>query len=227
MEGRIAELESQISALSAETEQSAEAVTVESAGYFSERTDGLERVLTPESVLQMKPSELRAAAQHAYAVGRLITGQKWYFAAEIPEARAEQTAAGETLTVSFGLEKLSQIRMQVEAISEAEDGVCTIVLSCEREPQEVTALRRQSADIIFSSYTGLRVPKQALYMVDGQAGVYVLEGARARWKPVEILYAYGDGYVVELDQSSTGNLWPGDDIILTSDDIEDGKVMEA
>ncbi len=41
MEGRIAELESQISALSAETEQSAEAVTVESAGYFSERTDGL------------------------------------------------------------------------------------------------------------------------------------------------------------------------------------------
>ena len=232
MEGRIAELESQISALSAETEQSAEAVTVESAGYFSERTDGLERVLTPESVLQMKPSELRAAAQHASAVpgnavGRLITGQKWYFAAEIPEARAEQTAAGETLTVSFGLEKLSQIRMQVEAISEAEDGVCTIVLSCEREPQEVTALRRQSADIIFSSYTGLRVPKQALYMVDGQAGVYVLEGARARWKPVEILYAYGDGYVVELDQSSTGNLWPGDDIILTSDDIEDGKVMEA
>lgn len=71
------------------------------------------------------------------------------------------------------------------------------------------------------------MPKQALYMVDGQAGVYVLEGARARWKPVEILYAYGDGYVVELDQSSTGNLWPGDDIILTSDDIEDGKVMEA
>ena len=133
MEGRIAELESQISALSAETEQSAEAVTVESAGYFSEQTDGLERVLTPESVLQMKPSELRAAAQHASAVpgnavGRLITGQKWYFAAEIPEARAEQTAAGETLTVSFGLEKLSQIRMQVEAISEAEDGVCTIVL---------------------------------------------------------------------------------------------------
>ena len=222
MEGRIAELESQISALSTETEQSAEAVTVESAGYFSERTDGLERVLTPESVLQMKPSELRAAAQHASAVpgnavGRLITGQKWYFAAEIPEARAEQTAAGETLTVSFGLEKLSQIRMQVEAISEAED----------RVPHEVTALRRQSADIIFSSYTGLRVPKQALYMVDGQAGVYVLEGARARWKPVEILYAYGDGYVVELDQSSTGNLWPGDDIILTSDDIEDGKVMEA
>ena len=78
---------------SAETEQSAEAVTVESAGYFSEQTDGLERVLTPESVLQMKPSELRAAAQHASAVpgnavGRLITGQKWYFAAEIPEARA-------------------------------------------------------------------------------------------------------------------------------------------
>ena len=48
--------------------------------------------------------------------------------------------------------------------------------------------------------------------------------AGSRWRS---FYAYGDGYVVELDQSSTGNLWPGDDIILTSDDIEDGKVMEA
>lgn len=197
MEGRIAELESQISALSAETEQSAEAVTVESAGYFSEQTDGLERVLTPESVLQMKPSELRAAAQHASAVpgnavGRLITGQKWYFAAEIPEARAEQTAAGETLTVSFGLEKLSQIRMQVEAISEAEDGVCTIVLSCEREPQEVTALAPPERGYHFLLlYRPARAEAGALY--GRWAGGRLC--ARGRARPLEagwkILYAYG------------------------------------
>lgn len=46
-----------------------------------------------------------------------------------------------------------------------------------------------------------------------------------QWKPVEILYEYGDGYVVELDKSSTNNLWPGDEIILTSENITDGKVM--
>lgn len=72
--------------------------------------------------------------------------------------------------------------MEVEALSEAEGETCLLVLSCERNLQDVTALRRQDADIIFSSYSGLRVPKQALYMVEGQTGVYVLESARA---PVE------------------------------------------
>ena len=54
----------------------------------------------------------------------------------------------------------------------------------------------------------------------------MLEGVRARWKPVKILCEYTDGYVVELDKSSTENLWPEDEIILISDDIYDGKVFE-
>ena len=118
--------------------------------------------------------------------------------------------------------------MQVEAISEAEDGVCTIVLSWRaRAAGGHMALRRQSADIIFSSYTGLRVPKQALYMVDGQAGVYVLEARARPLEPVEILYAYGDGLRCRAGSVQHGKgLWPGDDYP-DLDDIEDGKVMEA
>lgn len=190
-------------------------------------------MLTPESVLQMKPSELRAAAQHASAVpgnavGRLITGQKWYFAAEIPEARAEQTAAGETLTVSFGLEKLSQIRMQVEAISEAEDGVCTIVLSCEREPQEVTGPGAARARISFSPLIPACAcrSRRSIWSMGRRASMCSRARAPAgsRWRS---FMRTETATLVELDQSSTGNLWAGDDIILTSDDIEDGKVMEA
>lgn len=116
--------------------------------------------------------------------------------------------------------------MTIERIGENEDGSCVLVLSCERLMQKISALRRQTADIIFETYTGLSVEPQALYYVDGAAGVYVLEGVRARFKPVNILYEYADGYVVELDKSDTDNLWPEDEIILTSDDIYNGKVLE-
>ena len=95
-----------------------------------------------------------------------------------------------------------------------------------KKEELASALRRQTADIVFQTYSGLSVPAQALYYLDGSAGVYVLEGVRARWKPVKILCEYTDGYVVELDKSSTENLWPEDEIILTSDDIYDGKVFE-
>lgn len=227
---RISDLDAQIATLEAQTESSAEPITVDHSGYFSKTVDGLESRLTPEAVLTMTPSQFSQATEQAgnlpaNAIGRLATGQTWYFAAEIPAGRAGQIALGDLLTVSFGGETLQDLQMEVEALSEAEGETCLLVLSCERNLQDVTALRRQDADIIFSSYSGLRVPKQALYMVEGQTGVYVLESARAQWKPVEILYEYGDGYVVALDKSSTNNLWPGDEIILTSEDITDGKVM--
>ena len=60
---------------------------------------------------------------------------------------------------------------------------------------------------------------------NGESGVYVLEGAEARWKTVNILYEDGESFLVELDKSSTRNLWPEDEIILTTDTIFEGKVM--
>ena len=70
------------------------------------------------------------------------------------------------------------------------------------------------------------MPKTAIYYVNGETGVYILESARADWKEVEIVYEYGSDYLVRWDNSDTDNLWPKDEIILTSEDIKDGKVME-
>ena len=87
-------------------------------------------------------------------------------------------------------------------------------------------MRQQSADIVFTSYAGLRVPKEAIRVdEDGQVGVYILEGSNASWKSVNILHDNGETYVVELDQSSVNNLWPGDEIIVTGRDLYDGKVV--
>ena len=93
--------------------------------------------------------------------------------------------------------------------------------------QDVTLLREQSADITFASYSGLRVPKDAVRVDEkGQPGVYVLEGASAKWKPITILHDNGESYVVKLDKTSTDNLWPGDEVIVNAKNLYDGKVVE-
>lgn len=100
-----------------------------------------------------------------------------------------------------------------------------LVLSGDSHLPSVTLLRRQACTLIFETYSGLRVPKEALHVdEEGNTGVYILEGAVARWKPVEILYASSDDYVAALDQSSTDTLWPGDEILLGSN-LYDGKVV--
>ena len=91
--------------------------------------------------------------------------------------------------------------------------------------QNVTLLRQQSAEIVFTSYSGLRVPKSAVRVENGQTGVYILEGTLAKWKPITILHDTGESYVVTLDTSSTNNLWPGDELIINAKNLYDGKVV--
>ena len=103
-----------------------------------------------------------------------------------------------------------------------------LALSCSDHMEQAARLRTQQADIVLRSYSGIRVPKQALYYVNdtGETGVYVLEGAVARWKPVEILYEAQEYYLVREDRSSTSKLWAGDEVILTGQELTDGKVVE-
>ncbi len=86
-------------------------------------------------------------------------------------------------------------------------------------------MRSQSANVTFATYSGLRVPKQAVRVDEGQPGVFVLENTAEKWKPVEILYDNGETYIVALDRSSTANLWPGDEIIIDEKDVYNGKVV--
>ena len=116
--------------------------------------------------------------------------------------------------------------MKVERLSDPEDGQRLLVLSSDLYMQNMTLLREQSADVVFTSYTGLRVPKEAIRVTEDQrTGVYILEGNQAEWKYVTLLHDNGESYVAKLDKSSTDNLWPGDEIIVGARDIYDGKVM--
>lgn len=225
---RINRIDERIALLTTQSASGANAITVEEAGYFSQVVDGLENLLTPQRLMSMSLEELHSIGQkETYipkdAIGKLAAGQKWYFVTEIPENR--QCTVGKYLTVSFAGEGLQELDMKVERIDEAQDGMRLLVLSCSRHMQRVTSLRTQTAEIIFDTYEGLRIPKNALYVVDGLTGVYVLEANRAEWKTVDKLLQYGDYYLISWDRTNTEGLWPNDQIIITDEYIRDGTVI--
>ena len=129
--------------------------------------------------------------------------------------------------------------MQVERVDEPSGGVSLVVLSSTRSLADTSMLRKQTVDIIFDSVTGIRVPKKAVrteVTEDGEQviGVYVLTAAQAEFKPVEILVDDGDYYLVEalLPDVPTDNqlktaLRAGDQVIVSSDTLYDGKVMDV
>lgn len=199
------------------------------SGYFSGTLDGFETVLTPRSITTLSVSQLEAiepAAEHRQDVGKLIAGDIWYYLCTVPEAALKGVWVGDTVTVRFGGENHRATEMELIHLSQAENGKCVAVLSTDRYMPDMTALRALRAEVIFNSYSGLRIPKQAVRVEeDGTVGVFILEGPNVIWKSVELLYDNGESYIVRLDKSSTDNLWPGDEVILSAADLYEGKVV--
>ena len=78
------------------------------------------------------------------------------------------------------------------------------------------------------TYQGLRVPADALRVsADGTTGVYCVDGENASFRPIELVYQ-GEGYALVKPAEGvrdTQTLRSGDQVIATSGELYDGKVI--
>lgn len=241
---RLQELRSRRSALSGQS-AAATRVTAPRSGVFSSQVDGYEGLLTPESVFQLTPSSLGGILKGEGAgagggVGKLICGYRWYFAAALPQEVAGRMTQGHTAQVRFTGDFTQDVDMRVEQIGPAEDGMQVVVFSSDRYLARTTLLRSQSVEIIFDSWTGLRIPKEALRMEKytytdketgeekqgSRLGVYVLLGGKAEFKSVEVVTEGGDYYVVKPTDTSSSALRAGDEVITRAVGLYDGQLLD-
>jgi len=229
IQSQISGLQSQLTALKSQSGGDTQSIQTPESGYFSGTADGYETVLTPDALSSLTVSgfnSLAPAALPSSAFGRLVRGDKWYYVTVVPSTYLEGLSVGGSVNVSFSHDFYGVLPMTISRIGDNESGQRVLVLSCSDYMPQATLLRSQTADVTFSSYSGLRVPKDAVRVdKDGSSGVYVVESARARWKKVDILYDNGESYVVKMDKSDTANLWPGDEIIVNARGLFDGKVV--
>lgn len=227
---RIMDLKEELNNLHALVEGETETVYAPVSGYFSAVTDGWEGELTPEFLELASTDKLqkyvKAQAPQSRGIAKLVTSPKWYYVTLVDSSVTVTMREGDQLNVRFDSDFLQPVSMNVERITAAQEGKTGLILSSKKYIQNAVSNRNQTAELIFDNQSGLQVPKAAIYVDEnGESGVYVLEGAEARWKAVHILYDNGESFLVELDKTSTENLWPEDEIILTTDTIFEGKVM--
>lgn len=235
LQTQLDDVNSRISALEAQQQRSAQSVTAPSSGLFSAVVDGYESTLTPAALETMTPSQLSAVSADSSLssnVGKMIYGDTWYYAASMSDEDASAYRVGRSVTLRFTTELNRDLTMTVARISDSENGRRLVVFSCDEYLSEVTLLRRQSASIIHESYSGIRVPTAALRVEDGTPGVYCLVGMQAAFKPVTVVYQGENYYLVEpaknaddTENTGTSRLRKGDSVIITAEELYDGKVI--
>lgn len=208
----------------------AKSITTDRAGTYSALCDGYETVLTPDLLKDLTPSALSKIhpADTNANVGKLIYGSTWYYAANVSEEEAQRLSVGQSAHLRFAKGFSQDIPVTVFRISKAENGEKTVILAGNRYIAQTTQLRHQQAELILAKYSGIRVPANAMRLTkDGQTGLYCIVGMTAQFKPVDVVYL-GDGYtLVKPSAKATGSLIlrSGDEVIITAEKLESGKVI--
>ena len=199
------------------------------SGVFSSAVDGYEN-LTPDSLGELTPSSLRemedAAPTETGSLGKLITGITWYYAAVLDSENAEKLEGKKSATLQFTKTYFNELEMKIESIGEEINGQRVAVFSARRGLSETAALRELTAEVEFSSYSGLFVPEEAVHRGrHDRAYIYLLTGQQAELVYVQILCPVSGGYIVRDGGENGTVLREGSDIIVAAGEIYDGKVV--
>ena len=211
----------------------ATAIVAEAAGVFSSHLDGYETLLTTSMLEAQSPAGLERLAQiepltDSGYLGKLMTSPEWFYCAVLDGAYAPRFSVGSRVNIYFNALS-AELKMRVQSVSEVQDGQVVVLFRSNQDVERVDQLRREASRVVFTSDEGIRVPKEALRVdEEGQAGVYVASGHNARFRPVDILAEDEVSYLVEAapaDSQDMRILRAGDDVVLASDTLYDGKVV--
>lgn len=213
-------------------------VTAGESGYFFAGIDGYETVFSSDKVKEMTVSDFDAMITSSpdtgeqYAIGKLVTGFKWYVATEIDVEEMKSYTVDREYNIMFPYNSDKIIRMNLDRMIVPENGKrCVLVFSSSENPRNFNYLRAQSIYVLRDGYTGYKVPASAIRVIDGVQGVYILSGSTVRFKKV-IPLAEIDGYFIVEEQdmmsedSLTNYLGHCDLVITSGKDLYDGKVIE-
>lgn len=151
-------------------------------GSVSYKVDGLENVLKPDqfsnlneqllSGLNLKTGQIIASNNEC---GKVVNNYECYIAMIMEKEKAHDVKQGSN--VSIRLSNTEETEASVHYVQDQENGKILIVLKIKKEVQELINYRKISFDIIFWSYSGLKVPNTAIieennlsYLVRNRAG---------------------------------------------------------
>lgn len=213
-----------------------------SQGLFLSAADGFEYI-DPSRIDGVSPQSLRELMETPQdtpdsVIGKLADPLEWYFAALTSMETAEKLKVGDEASLDFGRYQGGPLKARVWSINGSGDEAA-IVFRFTAAAAEMLAVRSASANIVFGSVEGLRVPREAIYeeqvqeQLDGVTQtvtkhyVYTVTGLQAEKKYVKIVWEDEDYCLTEpADPNDSASLREGNDVILTGREIYDGMVLE-
>ncbi len=196
------ELEAEREALEGELEGEVIELTTPATGYFAGSIDGLEGLCTTEMAGRLTPEnlekwiDLAATIETDESCCKVITGYEWIFAIPVEAADVGRFTEGRSIQLAFPFVDTARVPVTVEAVLEdASTGGAVVLLSGNQMSADLASLRTQTVQVIFRSYTGLRIDTDAIRFDGTTPGVLVEGTTRIQFKRIDTIYE-GAGFIL-------------------------------
>lgn len=229
LSSQLGTLKAEYDRLNANLPQPKASITATKSGYFVSKTDGYENVfseLVPSNITSEFLTNAKPEENGQNVIGKIVSDYEWYIAAEISVDESLKFKEGEKLTLETSIKSSPKLQVVVTSINISETAEKAVVIfSCNQMNSDLAVMRSAPMTVIKAEYSGLKIPKKSLRVVDSVRGVYVESGMQVNFVPVNIVYTSNDFIICEK-QSENGNVLKlYDRVIVKGKNLYDGKII--
>ncbi len=233
--GRVGEINTKLTQLRSNTIAPTEIITSDQSAYFVSYCDGYEDVLTKSSIDTITAGQLREITdtreESDSVVGKLVDGYEWYLAGIVDNTKKDYTA-GDRVSLKFASSAETFSANVIDVRDEGDPAESVIIVSCRQFNSELVQHRCEEVDLIQGSYTGLKVPREAIRFLPMEEkvtdeetgltsvvtknfkGVYIQEGEQVEFRKIDVIYEGSDYVLSKVHDDDNDYLALYDDIMV-------------
>jgi len=188
------------------------------AGVFVPNVDGLEEYLRIDAISGLTPADMDELDRiplvfnHEIVPGRpaakIVDNYRWYFVSVVDTVLLETMQVRNFLNPTEANRRASTVWLRffdvadtriegtITFISADFDGRSVIAVAASGYVDSIYATSRVSVDLVRRSYSGLKVERAAIRVVDGRTGVFVARNNQARFREVQQVHSDEDWTIV-------------------------------
>lgn len=179
------------------------------SGLYYAYADGYESIFSSDKIASMSVDEFEAMTKstpESFGVkpaGKIVTDYKWYLACPVSEEQSKLFDPGKTYGIEFTYSYGTTVNMLLHSrITENGKDSAVLVFSSGEMPQEFDFARIQKVRLVYNEYKGLKIPKEAVRVINDVKGVFVISGTQVEFKRAEEIYSFDEYYIIEQNPES-------------------------
>lgn len=208
-------------------------IKADESGVFSSYTDGYENIIDFDKAEETSVKEFKSALKAVDKsqdvgnnIGKLVTSYTWYVQTLVSTDAIKNLENGDYVNIVLKDDVSREFKAEIVSGADVSLGQkeTLLILKLNEMDADIAKLRKAEIEIRRKTYEGIKIPSEALHVVDGKKGVYVLIASQIKFREVNVIYSDDDYVLAEYDESNTDSIHLYDKIITQGKDLKDGKV---